>query len=74
MLLCVASAAAGLGLALLVIPPLKAAQIQTLPVFDVETATLVLGLGLAAALGALVAVIPAWKSARLTVVEALAQR
>lgn len=70
MALCLLAGSLGLGLAMLTVPALQAAGVE-LPVFAIESATATAGFLLAAALGLVAALIPAWKAARLSVVEAL---
>jgi putative ABC transport system permease protein len=74
LLLCVTAGVLGLGLALLSIPPIREAVAQFFPALALRGSALAAGAVLAIALGLLAAVIPAWKSARLTVVDALAAR
>lgn len=76
--LCVVAGSLGLALAMLTVPALQKAGVQT-PVFAIDNATAdnataAVGLLLAAMLGVVAALIPAWKAARLSVVEALAVR
>jgi putative ABC transport system permease protein len=74
MVLCLAAGAAGLSLAALAAGGLKQIAVQGLPMPGLEAATVTAGAALAAALGVLAALIPAWKSARLTVTDALAEQ
>ena len=74
LLLCLFAAAVGIGLASLVIPPIRNAMAQFLAGLSLEHKTLVAAPLLAVAIGALAALIPAWRSARLTVVDALAAK
>lgn len=73
LLLCVVAGAIGLGMTVLatrLAAPLLSSD-QVLGALYVEPRTLAVGLGLALALGALSALVPAWRSARLSVVEGL---
>lgn len=70
LLLCVFAAAVGLGLALALAPPLRTTMDQFLTL-AIEPATLAGGAAVAISLALLSAAIPAWKSARLSVVAAL---
>lgn len=74
LLLCVSGGLAGLALAWAVLKPLAAAVAAVLPFLRLEPAIVLAGAGLALALGALVAAIPAWQSARLSVMAALARQ
>lgn len=74
-LLCVFAGAVGLTLAAVLFPllPLNLGGGGGPSGLQVEQATLLLGVGLALTVGALSAVVPAWRSARLSVVDALVQ-
>lgn len=72
LLLCLAAGGAGLGVSAFAVGLLKGLSLQGLPMPGLEVATVVDGLMLALGLGLLAAAIPAWKSTRLSVVEALA--
>jgi putative ABC transport system permease protein len=74
LLLCIGAGLAGLGLAWLVLKPLAKAIAAVLPILRMEPATLGLGAALAVALGIAAAAVPVWRSARLTIVDALAGR
>jgi putative ABC transport system permease protein len=74
LLLCVGAGLAGLGLALLVLEPLAPALAAVLPLLRLEWPVVAQGVGLAAALGIVAAAVPAWRSARLSVIEGLAGR
>lgn len=74
LLLCTAAGALGLALAFLAVPPVRELVAQFLPALGLTPAVLVEGLALALVLGVIAAAIPAWRSARLGVVEALASR
>jgi putative ABC transport system permease protein len=74
LLLCGFAAAVGMGLASLVIPPLRLSMAQFLAGLTLEQATLAAAAVLALALGTLAALVPAWRSARMSVIEALAVR
>lgn len=74
LLLCVCAGVAGLGLALLLIPPIREMVAQFFPALGLSTAALFEGLALTFALGLVAACIPAWRSTRMTVVDALADR
>lgn len=71
LLLCLAAGGAGLGLSVFAVEILKGVSLQGLPMPGLEAATVIDGFILALGLGLLAAVIPAWKSTRLSVVEAL---
>jgi putative ABC transport system permease protein len=73
LLLCVAAGAAGLALAWAALKPLARAVAAVLPFLRLEASIVIAGLALAAALGLLAAIIPAWQSARLSVTAALAR-
>jgi putative ABC transport system permease protein len=73
LLLCVSAGAAGLALAWAVLKPLAKAVAAVLPFLRLEPSIVLAGMGLALALGALAAAIPAWQSARLSVIAALAR-
>jgi putative ABC transport system permease protein len=72
LLLCGSAAAIGMLLASAAIPPIRSAMAQFLAGLTLENVTLALAAVLAMALGVLAALIPAWRSARLSVIEALA--
>lgn len=72
-LLCVAAGAIGLGLVRLLMPVLRQVGEGQLAVLELEDGTVALGLLLALGIGALAACVPVWRSARLSVVEGLAQ-
>lgn len=72
LVLCLAAGGAGLGLSAFAVRILEGVSLQGLPMPGLETATVVDGLMLALGLGLLAAVIPAWRSMRLSVVDALA--
>lgn len=74
LLLCMAGGVLGLGLALLFMPGVREAVAQFFPALALPNSAVAVGVALAAALGLLAATIPAWKSARLTVIEALSAR
>ena len=74
LLLCVSAGLAGLALAWVVLKPLAAAVAAVLPFLRLELAIVLSGAGLALALGVLAAAIPAWQSARLSVMAALARQ
>ena len=74
LLLCVSAGLAGLGLAWLVLKPLAAAVAAVLPFLRLEWPIVAAGAALALALGVLVALVPAWQSARLSVMAALARQ
>lgn len=74
LLLCVSAGLAGLALAWLVLKPLAAAVAAVLPFLRLEAGIVLAGAGLALALGVVVAAIPAWQSARLSVMAALAKQ
>ena len=74
LLLCVAAGLAGLGLAWAVLKPLAAAVAAVLPVLRMEAGIVLAGAALALGLGVLVAAVPAWQSARLSVMAALARQ
>ena len=67
---CLLGGALGLGLAAMTLSSARALQ-SFLPGFTVNSGTIWLGLGMAAALGALTGIIPALQASRLSVVEAL---
>jgi putative ABC transport system permease protein len=69
--LCFTAGSLGLGLSMLTVPALQKAGVE-LPVFAIENSTAAAGFLLAAALGVVAALIPAWNAARLSVIEALA--
>lgn len=73
LLLCVSAGAAGLALAWAVLKPLAAAVAAVLPFLRLDAPIVLAGMGLALALGALAAAVPAWQSARLSVIAALAR-
>jgi putative ABC transport system permease protein len=74
LLLAVLAGAVGLALVDLLIPLLrKYIEGQVLAAIDLEAGTVATGLALALAVGAVAALVPVWRSARLTVVEGLAQ-
>jgi putative ABC transport system permease protein len=72
--LCVSGGVAGLALAWVVLKPLAAAVAAVLPFLRLEASVVLTGAALAVALGALTAAIPAWQSARLSVMAALARQ
>jgi putative ABC transport system permease protein len=74
MLLCAVAGGIGLATVALLMPILRT-QIggQLLGAIDLERATVATGLVLALAVGAVAALVPVWRAARLTVVEGLAQ-
>jgi putative ABC transport system permease protein len=74
LLLCVAGGVAGLALAYLVLKPIARAIASVLPLMRMGTDTVLIGVALSVALGLLATAIPAWQSARLSVVAALARR
>lgn len=74
LLLCVAAGLVGLGIAVLAAEALLQVQVQGLQIPGVGTDTVLAGVWLAAGLGLLAALIPAWKSARLNVTDALAEQ
>jgi putative ABC transport system permease protein len=71
LLLVVGAGLVGLGLAALLVPPMADAMAQFFPGMTLLNSTVAIGVALAAGLGLIAAVIPAWKANRLTVVEAL---
>lgn len=73
LLLCVAAGAAGLALAWAVLKPLAQAVAAVLPFLRLEASIVLWGMALATGLGVLAAAIPAWQSARLSVMAALAR-
>jgi len=70
LLLCLAAGITGLAFSALALRPLKN-MVQGIALPGLERTTVIIGAGLAIALALLAALIPAWKSARLTVIEAL---
>ena len=74
LLLCGLAAAVGMALASLAIPPIRLALAQFLAGLTLESLTLAAAAALALALGMLAALVPAWRSARLSVIEALAAK
>ena len=74
LLLCLSAGLAGLALAWVVLKPLAAAVAAVLPFLRLELGIVLAGAGLALALGVLAAAIPAWQSARLSVMAALARQ
>jgi putative ABC transport system permease protein len=74
LVLCLFAAAIGIALAALIIPPIRLAMAQFLGGLALQDGTLIAAVGLAFAIGSLAALVPAWKSARLSVVDALAER
>jgi putative ABC transport system permease protein len=74
LLLCVAAGLAGLALAWLALKPLAKAVAAVLPFLRLEPSIVLAGVALAFGLGALAAAIPAWQSARLSVMAALARQ
>ena len=71
-LLCVLAGATGLALSGALVGPLQAAAGQALGgALELERATVASGIVLALAVGALAALVPVWRSARLTVAEGL---
>jgi putative ABC transport system permease protein len=74
MLLCAIAGAIGLATVSLLMPLLRT-QVggQLLGAIDLERATVITGLALALGIGAVAALVPVWRAARLTVVEGLAQ-
>lgn len=73
LLLCGFAGAIGLGAAAAVIPPLQKIGGQATAALYLENGTIAAGIALALAIGVLSALVPVWRSARLTVVEGLAQ-
>lgn len=73
LLLCVSAGAAGLALAWAALKPLARAVAAVLPFLRLDAPIVLAGMGLALALGLLAAAIPAWQSARLSVIAALAR-
>ncbi|MGQ0586818.1 MAG: ABC transporter permease [Gammaproteobacteria bacterium] len=73
LLLCVAAGLAGLALAWAALKPLAAAVAAVLPFLRLEWPIVLGGAALAFALGLLAALVPAWHSARLSVMAALAR-
>jgi putative ABC transport system permease protein len=74
LLLCAAAGAIGLGLVRVLMPVLRQAiEGQALAALELERGTVVTGLALALAVGAIAALVPVWRSARLTVIDGLAQ-
>jgi ABC-type antimicrobial peptide transport system permease subunit len=55
----------------LILKPLSRAIADVLPFLRMEPSTVIAGIILAVALGAIASAIPAWQSARLNVVEGL---
>lgn len=74
LLLCIGAAAAGVGLAALVIPPIRDAMAQFLAGLSMENSTLLLAAAIATGIGLVSALIPAWRSARLSVIDTLTVR
>jgi len=74
LLLCVAAGLAGLALAWAVLKPLAAAVAAVLPFLRLELSIVLAGAALALGLGVVVAAVPAWQSARLSVMAALARQ
>lgn len=74
LMLCGVAAAVGMALAALAIPPIRLAAAQFLAGLSLEHVTVALAAVLAVVLGSLAALVPAWRSARLSVVEALAAK
>jgi len=72
-LLCVAAGAIGLMLVRLLMPVLRQVGEGQLAALELEDGTVAAGLLLALAVGAIAALVPVWRSARLTVVDGLAQ-
>jgi putative ABC transport system permease protein len=72
LLLCGFAAAIGMVLAAVAIPMIRDAMAQFLAGLTLENLTLAAAAVLALALGMLAALVPAWRSARLSVIEALA--
>jgi len=72
LLLCGSAAAIGMLLAAGAIPPIRDAMAQFLAGLTLENLTIAAGAALALALGMLAALVPAWRSARLSVIAALA--
>jgi putative ABC transport system permease protein len=74
LLLCGIAGGVGLILVRLLMPVLRdQIEGQVLAAIDLEAATVIAGVGLALGLGAVAALVPVWRSARLTVVEGLAR-
>ena len=74
LLLCVAAGAAGLALAWAALKPIASAVAAVLPFLRLEWPIVAAGLALAFGLGLLAGAIPAWQSARLSVMAALARQ
>ena len=72
MLLCVAAAALGLGIAATLFPLLVGGL--GVPLAPVPSRVFALGLAVAAVLGLLIAVLPARRAMRLTIIDAIAGR
>lgn len=71
LLLCGTAGVAGLALAWLVLKPTAKAVASVLPYLSLHLSTMLAGLGLALLLGVIAAILPAWQSARLSVVDGL---
>ncbi len=71
LLLCVSAGLVGLLLAWLALKPVAKAIAGVLPLLRMEPETAVAGVALAVALGVISGAIPAWQSARLSVVDGL---
>lgn len=71
LLLCGTAGLAGLALAWLVLKPTAKAVASVLPFLSLHLDTVLIGFGLSILLGIVAAVLPAWQSARLSVVEGL---
>lgn len=71
MLLCSLGAGTGLLLGLLLEKPFQIATAQFIPGFGFEQSTLLLGAAIALVVGAVSGIVPGWRAARLTTVQAL---
>lgn len=74
LMLCLSAGLFGLGLAWLILKPIAKAIAAVLPLLRMKPETVITGVALAAALGVIGALIPAWQSARLSVVDGLRRR
>jgi putative ABC transport system permease protein len=70
-LLCLVAAALGMVLAELIVPGIRRAMAQFLAAMTIERGTLIGAAVIATGVGALSAAVPAWRSARLSVIEGL---
>lgn len=72
-LLCFTSAAVGIGLAAAIVPKARMALAQILPGLTLSPADIAFTLACAALLAAVSAALPVWRSARLTITQALSE-